>query len=273
MAIEFHLTLHGSMSTLPRTRKRLWLLEELHSEAEQMLSAANTSYPHKSGRGDLREQLLREFLDRRLPQSVAATKGHIVDSDGRITPEFDIVLFNPLARLVISQADDSRKVLPVESVYCVVEVRTNLNTSAVKDAANKMKSLGELRRHYRPSAVAEFLDIDTSDLATGISSTGPSFVLPINRYLFGYDGISRDNLISQLANFPDTFDGAANLKGYIVFHNSEPDKDLNLSPVAVLSFFLLSVVAHLTDAAASSAFEVPDLERYWDIPDDFAEHK
>ena len=128
-----------------------WLPYGLRQASEALQHEAGTSSSHQGGKGDRVEHAFSKFLQRRLPPTVAACKGHIADSYDRLTPEFDLVLFDPVARLVLPDASGDQMVVPVEAVHAVVEIRTTLNDNAFNEADNKMAALSNLVRHYLPS--------------------------------------------------------------------------------------------------------------------------
>jgi hypothetical protein len=90
-----------------------WIGFDLARESDRMECAAKTSYPRRGGRGDHREEIIKGFLERRLPSSIAIGKGHVQDCHSNITSEFDLVLFDPLSKLVLAETDAARHVFPV----------------------------------------------------------------------------------------------------------------------------------------------------------------
>jgi hypothetical protein len=161
----------------------LWA--DLARESDELLARARTHYPHKEGRGASREALFRDFLEKRLPRTVAAGKGHLQDSHGTITSEFDIVLYDPLARFIISSGHEDRCIYPVEAVIAAIEVRTKIDRSAIRDTQSKSEELRKLLRYYTPSVVGEhfYQEDDLTDLSKGLPANQSSPFSP------GFPGI------------------------------------------------------------------------------------
>lgn len=117
----------------------------LHAKAEEA-----GIFKHKSAKGDGRENVFTDFLQRRIGSAFGVTKGEVVDSNGESSDELDAVVYD---RTVSASLHDqrARRVLRVETVAVVVEVRSHLQASSQPAEEEKIASgIGRLRRYYRP---------------------------------------------------------------------------------------------------------------------------
>ncbi|MBD66340.1 MAG: hypothetical protein CME62_14105 [Halobacteriovoraceae bacterium] len=105
-------------------------------------------YSHATGKGDHREESLLHILQKILPSTINISKGIIIDSHGNQTPEFDIVIY--LENDTFTFLDfANRKIIPVENVIAVGEVKTKLDSAAFKKFTKDIKYLNQLKRYYK----------------------------------------------------------------------------------------------------------------------------
>jgi hypothetical protein len=245
-----------------------WLPYGLRQASEVLQHEAGTSSSHQGGRGDRFEHVVSKFLQRRLPPTVAACKGHIADSYDRLTPEFDLVLFDPVARLVMADASDAQLVVPVEAVHSVVEIRTTLNDNAFNEAANKMAALSNLVRRYLPSTLAQALDLDDGKLSPGLPAFGDTeWAMPIRGFLVGLAGCTPENALKQMAASPNLA-GVLRLGEYYVSSGTlSPSKEPHCFHCGDLSLgiWLAILAVHLQASGSKKSLVMPDLHRYFDL--------
>src|SRR5438477_10847930 len=96
--------------------------------------AAGDSVEHRGLRGHARETtLVKEYLDKYLPQSLLVRRNvEIVSSDGQRSPEVDIAICDPATPPLWAAADV--EVVPIECVHGVIEVKSRLDSPALKEA-------------------------------------------------------------------------------------------------------------------------------------------
>lgn len=101
---------------------------------------------HNGEKGNENELILIDFLKDFLPKSYSIGRGFIIDSEGNTSNQCDIVIYdnfyNPnLIRL------NSNTYFPVESVYCVIEVKTTIREADLKKSYDDMTKISELKFH------------------------------------------------------------------------------------------------------------------------------
>lgn len=237
------------------------LTADLVRASRKLMADAQSGYPHKSGRGDHREEILTRFLQERLPATVALTKGHIADSDGRTTSEFDIILYNPLACLMITHGSEKRKVVPVECVQAVIEVRSHLNRAAIVDVSQKMGELSKLKRYYNATALSSLLRVSSAFSVPVDATNRGALSLPIYGNLFGYDGVSANTIRTTLVNESANLENVTKLSGYVVHSISGQWEVLDAGPFA-LEVFLSGLTSQLLNAYSLATLSAPDVSRY-----------
>lgn len=132
----------------------------LEGTAESMWATFSTSSAsmRPDHKGGPREKVIREFLSQRLPTKWGVTRGHVIYSGDRTTGEFDLIVYdtNHCPSWTVDKDDDPRRLVPLEAVVGIVEVKSTLTDSTLNDALNKIGEFDEaLREHeletsYRP---------------------------------------------------------------------------------------------------------------------------
>jgi hypothetical protein len=250
-----------------------WLGFDLARESELLLQRGKTNYSQREGRGAHREYVVSEFLSRRLPGTVSVGKGHIQDSHISRTSECDIVLYDPLLKLVLGESAPARSVFPVESVRAVVEVRTRIDEAAIADAAARITELSKLRRYYCPTSLALhcFAECDLADLSSGLSATEHSQLDPgfpaVPVFLIGFEGITYKRAQKILVESNVVPRSILCVGKYQIQEFDTEAVGVELRHFS-LTTFLISLMRDLMDMRASDTFFVPDFARYLSVPDE-----
>src|ERR1051325_1396847 len=112
----------------------------VHTKLEADAVLFNRKLPHAALAGSENEialsSLIRDFLPSRFG---VETSGIVIDRFGNESRQCDIIVYDDY-----SFPTYFRKVFPVELVYGVIEVKTNLTTSEAVNAVNNLKSLSSL---------------------------------------------------------------------------------------------------------------------------------
>ena len=252
----------------PRVWPEHWWPYGLRQASDVLEHEAGTNSSLKATKGDRLEQAFGKFLQRRLPPTVAAGRGQIADSCDRLTAEFDLVLFDPVARLVLADASSARVVVPVEAVHAVVEIRSTLNDNAFNEASNKMAKLAGLVRQYQASPLAQALHLDEEKLAAGLPALGDSeWAAPVRGFLVGMGGCTAENALQQMAAAPHLA-GVLRLGEYYVSSGTlSPANEPHCFPSGDLSLgiWLAILAVHLQASGSKKLLVAPDLHRYFDL--------
>lgn len=100
---------------------------------------------HNPSKGRAREEIVATFLERYLPARVrVAQSAEIITADGATSGECDVVVVDPDSPPLYDER--SFRVLPIECVYGIVEVKSSLAPGEVADAAASIRRVKELQR-------------------------------------------------------------------------------------------------------------------------------
>lgn len=88
---------------------------------------------HRGIKGTAREEIIIKFLEQYLPQKYSIETGMIIDSNSKQSNQQDIFIYdNNVTPRFLNY--DSEKIIPIESVRCVLEIKSNLTTEELQKA-------------------------------------------------------------------------------------------------------------------------------------------
>ncbi|MBV2128933.1 DUF6602 domain-containing protein [Arsukibacterium indicum] len=113
------------------------------------LKLASKSVTHNGVMGDINEKHFMQMLRRYLPKRYDVDTGIVIDSNGKSSQQIDIVIFdNQYTPTLLDQ--QSHRYIPAEAVYCVLEVKPEVNKEYISYARDKAKSVRSLVRTSVP---------------------------------------------------------------------------------------------------------------------------
>jgi len=117
-----------------------------------MLDFNNSAQIQHSGvKGDFREDTLKDFLlDGRLPEKYGIGSGVIISPTGEVSKQSDLIIYDKQNCPLLLQSD-SNQVFPIESVYCVIEVKSKLSKTELVNAMENIAMLKNIVPKNQPS--------------------------------------------------------------------------------------------------------------------------
>ncbi len=111
------------------TTRRLDLSNIYQTEAQRITNARQEALTlHATG--DIRaaggqvESTVRDVIAGRLPPRYRTTHGHILDYNGRVSSQLDVIIAENLASKSLFEASDGTEYVPYESVYALGEIKS-----------------------------------------------------------------------------------------------------------------------------------------------------
>lgn len=145
---------------------------------------------HNESKGRAREIVMKHFLKEYIPPALGVESGEIISSNGDVSKQMDIVIFDKLHCPIFIREDEVH-IFPIESVFAVIEVKSHLNSSELKDCIEKIKSVKELSKEAYVKQNGAI--IHTTNLY------GKEFeYFPALGFVFAFDSIKIDTLRQKL---------------------------------------------------------------------------
>ncbi len=121
------------------------LFLDLQKQMIARLKTDTETITHPTKKGDASEMNWRAMLSEYLPKRYQVESGFLVDANGSISDQIDIVVFDrQYSPFLFNQ--DGCKYMPAESVYAVFEVKPTIDAQNVAYAGNKIASVRKLNR-------------------------------------------------------------------------------------------------------------------------------
>lgn len=96
---------------------------------------------HGTDKGSYREDALKSFLaDGRLPKKYSIGHGQVITRNGEMSKSLDLVIFDHLYSVPLIY-DAATQILPIESVYGVIECKSVLSKEKLLEGLENIKSL------------------------------------------------------------------------------------------------------------------------------------
>jgi hypothetical protein len=121
----------------------------LQSQMISKLSTGRTNISHPGTKGDATELGWIKMLNTYLPKRYQVDKAFVLDANGQISEQIDIVIFDrQYSPFLFNQ--DGAIYIPAESVYAVIEVKQDLSKKVIEYAGSKAASVRRLKRTSAP---------------------------------------------------------------------------------------------------------------------------
>lgn len=233
------------------------LFLDLQDEMCAILNTNRKSVLHSPTKGDATELCWVEMLNDYLPKRYKAKKAFVVDSEGNISDQIDIVIFDRQYSPFLFNHNEVFYI-PAESVYAVFESKQDLNKNNIEYAGKKAESVRKLKRtsaavHH---AGGIFPPRPLFPIISGILTLGSEWNPPLGER---FDDSIRNLTYEQRIDFGCCLQGGAFECIYEnnQFKNTEI-KDQNNA----LIFFFLRLLEKLQSMATVPAIEISEYSKF-----------
>lgn len=104
--------------------------------------------------GDEVEDLIREKISLFLPERYLVKQGHVVNSEGKVSNQLDIIIFDRLNTPKFFESTNNTVFYPIESVLAIGEIKKTLRSKDLIEFGKKIKFLKEdMKRVLVPNSI------------------------------------------------------------------------------------------------------------------------
>lgn len=100
---------------------------------------------HNGEKGTARENILQEYLKSYIPEKYSFSKGTIVDCKDVQSKQIDIIIHDKFLTPYLVDMNDT-KIIPIESVYGVIEVKSTLSKDELRKCVKNIESVRKLQK-------------------------------------------------------------------------------------------------------------------------------
>lgn len=134
--------------TNKKDQKGAKLKELFKGKQDSLVASLGTirkNVDHAPSMGEVGEKKWRKFLQDHLPARYQVDTAHVISSDGKISEQIDLLIFDRQYSHFAFK-DDGLLYVPCESVFAVFELKQNIDKANIDYAAKKIKSVRDLKR-------------------------------------------------------------------------------------------------------------------------------
>lgn len=165
----------------------LEIFKNISNSMKAELEKTRSAIPHAGEKGQINEEIFRDFLSKYLPKSLDISTGFVIDTNGGISRQLDIIISDVAKTPIFFENGEGNKrirVVPVECVYAIIEVKTKLTKQEIDNCLVNMESVKKLEK--------KAYVLPPQNLRINILQYGKGWdICPVNYYVFAYEA---DNL-------------------------------------------------------------------------------
>ncbi len=221
---------------------------------DQMIAKLTTDrdISHPGAKGNASELCWIQMLNEYLPKRYQCAKAFVLDADGKISEEIDIVIFDrQYSPFLFNQ--DGVCYVPAESVYAILEVKQELSKEYIEYAGTKAASVRGLRRTSTriPHAGGTFEPRQLFSIVAGILTLVDTWTPPF--------GESFQSVIAGLPQHKRVDLGCALQYGsFDVTYFSDKHPQIEIDDKNSLIFFFLRLLSRLQALGTAPAIEISE---------------
>lgn len=124
------------------------IMKSIQTAAKKMMidfEELTSNIHHNGEKGTSREELVVKYLKDYIPDKYNIGRGTIIDSFGIQSRQQDIIICDSFSSPILLNME-STKMIPIESVYSTVEVKSSLNKTELSKSILNVKSVRSLSK-------------------------------------------------------------------------------------------------------------------------------
>lgn len=180
------------------------------------ITAARTKAVQLHGTSDIKaagneiEEAVRNFFRNILPKKYNVTHGHLIDLNGKVSPQIDLIISDNNTLPSLLTAKDGTEYIPVDSVYAIAEIKSTFykNKGYISEFSQKLQQIRNNLSHQLVSNTAYGGQITgDSTVAHVLLGSKNKYLNKIFSFLFCIDANDFDpsTVSSELDNIEKSF--------------------------------------------------------------------
>lgn len=123
----------------------IYNLEDIAKKLKIDFDGVTKQIEHNGVKGSAREDLLKEYLRNLLPNKYSISSGIIIDYNQTQSKQQDFIIHDALNCPSFFKTN-SNTILPIESVYATIEIKSTLNYDTLKQCVENIESVRKLNK-------------------------------------------------------------------------------------------------------------------------------
>lgn len=166
------------------------VFEEVSTQMRSDFEKSRSALSHAGLKGSSNEEIVKAFLKQYLPKNLEMSTGLAVDSKGGVSRQIDIIIHDAAKTPIFFQSAETR-VIPIECIYAVIEVKAFLDKAELDKSFQNMKSVKSLEKiaFFEPKSAI----VETNNLY------GQEWKhWPVAHFVFAFDSPDLESVLSNL---------------------------------------------------------------------------
>lgn len=172
------------------------IFDEVAKKMVSDFEEAKKVFTHPGLKGTSHENSVRTFLEKYLPKSIDLSTGTIIDSLGNMSRQLDVIISDSKKTPIFFSSGEIR-VVPVECVYSVIEVKTYVDKTELERIYINLESVKKLKKtaYYPEKMIVYNVNLYGKDWP----------IWPMNYFVFAYDSIELGTLAKHISDLNRVF--------------------------------------------------------------------
>lgn len=104
------------------------------------------------------ENIFRNLLSEILPSKYGIGKGKIINTDGDLSSHLDVIIYDKSNFPTLFVDENKNLIVPLESIYCVIEIKSKTDASSLKQAFEGLSSIHKLNKKPKIKSLNNLID-------------------------------------------------------------------------------------------------------------------
>lgn len=123
----------------------IYNLEDIAKKLKIDFDGITKQIEHNGVKGSAREDLLKDYLKKMLPEKYSITSGIIIDNNQNQSKQQDFIIHDAFNCPSFFKTE-SNSILPVESVYATIEIKSTLDYRTLEQSVKNVESVRKLNK-------------------------------------------------------------------------------------------------------------------------------
>ena len=123
----------------------IYNLEDVAKKLKIDFEGITKQIEHNGVKGSAREDLLKDYLKKLLPEKYSISSGIIIDNSQKQSKQQDFIIHDAFNCPSFFKTE-SNSILPIESVYATIEVKSTLDYSTLEQSVKNVESVRNLNK-------------------------------------------------------------------------------------------------------------------------------
>lgn len=123
----------------------IYNLEDIAKKLKIDFDGITKQIEHNGVKGSAREDLLKDYLRKLLPDKYSISSGIIIDNNQSQSKQQDFIIHDAFNCPSFFKTD-SNAILPIESVYATIEIKSTLDYDALEQSVENIRSVRKLQK-------------------------------------------------------------------------------------------------------------------------------